>query len=641
MSSKELDLSAETPWGEIGYLVYKRTYARRLTDKVDSPTEEFPQTVARIIDACRTQLKCGFTEEEEQKLADYLLSLKGSVAGRFWWQLGTKTVGKLGLASLQNCAGVLVDHGVYPFTWTMDMLMLGCGVGFNIQREHVYQIPKLTKKKVVITRKDDASADFIVPDTREGWVKLLGKVLKAYFYGGDGFTYSTQLIRGRGAAISGFGGTASGAEVLVEGIGYICGVLDARRGKRVRPIDCLDIMNIIGMIVVAGNVRRSAEIAVGDYDDIEFLNAKRWDLGNIPKWRGNSNNSVACSDVSLLPQEFWDGYTGGGEPYGLINLELAKSCGRLGETQYPDEGVVIFNPCAEQGLNNLETCCLAEIFLSNITSKEELIDVAKILYRINKHSLTLPCHNKGTEAIVHKNMRMGIGITGWAVSTPEQRSWLGDTYDSLREFDKEYSKLHGFNESIKITTVKPSGSLSLLAGVSSGAHGAYAPYYIRRVRIASDSPLVEKCRTAGYPIEFQQNIDGSIDHTTQVVEFPCVYPDGSDFIENQSAIQQLETVKQLQTVWSDNAVSVTVSYKLEELPEIKDWLATNFTDNVKTVSFMLYSDHGFNQAPLEKITKEEYEARIAVVTPITSISFNESDISESQIGCEAGVCPIK
>lgn len=638
--TKELENIPETPWGEIGYVVYKRTYARRLGDNSKN-TEEFHDTVERIIKACRTQVKCGFTLQEEEELYHYLMGLKGSVAGRFWWQLGTKTVNTLGLASLQNCASCVVDDPIRPFTWAMDMLMLGCGVGFNIQKEYVYQIPKLQRKKPKITRLDNASADYIVPDTREGWVKLLGKVLKSYFYSGEGFSYSVQLVRGADAPIKGFGGTASGPEILVEGITLIAKVLDERRGKKIRPIDCLDIMNIIGMIVVAGNVRRSALIALGDCDDLEYLRAKRWDLGNIPNWRSNSNNSVVCDDITKLPEEFWEGYKGNGEPYGLINLENARAFGRLGETQYPDPNVVGFNPCAEQSLENFETCCLAELFLPNIASKEELFKVTKLLYRICKHSLSLPCHNKETEEVVHKNMRMGIGVTGYASSTEEQRSWLAEGYKELREFDVVYSEQHNYPPSIKLTTVKPSGTLSLLAGVPSGAHPAYARHYIRRMRMAASSDLVAVCRANGFPVEYSRRFDGTEDYGTVVVEFPCTFPEGSEFAGNSDAIAQLETIKRLQTDWSDNAVSVTIYYKLEELDAIREWLAENYNTCVKTVSFLLHSDHGFDQAPLEEITEEEYNKRVAGTTPIRSVSFSEDDISADQIGCESGICPIK
>jgi ribonucleotide reductase alpha subunit len=639
---EKVNESYETPWGPIGYITYKRTYARRLNDnKADSPTEEFPQTVNRIVKACRTQLKVGFSEQEEEDLTQHLTTLKGSVAGRFWWQLGTKTVSTLGLASLQNCAACVVDEPIRPFTWTMDMLMLGCGVGFNIQKEHVFQIPKVQKKKPKIIRLDDAGADYIVPDSREGWVKLLGKVLKSYFYNGGGFTYSTQLIRGAGAVINGFGGTASGAEILVEGIDYICEVLEGRRGKKLRPVDCLDIMCIIGMIVKAGNVRRSALIAVGDCDDRDYLNAKRWDLGSIPNWRANSNNSVVASSYRELPEDFWEGYKGNGECYGLINLEAARRMGRLGEYQYPDPHVMIFNPCAEQGLDNYETCCLAEIFLCNITSKEELFDVAEKLYRICKHSLRLPCHNKETEEVVHKNMRMGLGITGYEMSTEEQKDWLSDCYTHLRDFDKKYSKEHGWNESIKLTTIKPSGTLSLLPGVTSGGHPAFSEFHIRRIRVAANSNLVEVCKSHGYAAEWARNFDGTDDHSTVIIEFPCKFPKHATFAKDQSAIEQMEVVRRLQKDWSDNAVSVTIYYKLEELDEIREWLDKNYETDVKTMSFLLHSGHGFDQAPLEEITEEEFLDMYSKVTPIVSVEMKESDISEDQIGCEGGICPIK
>ena len=404
-------MEIETPWGPLGYVTYKRTYARRLNENnPNSKTEEFKDTIDRVITACQKQLKVGFTPYEEERLKEILLSLKGSVAGRFMWQLGTKTIDRLGLMSLQNCAFTVVNEPIRPFTWAMDALMLGSGVGYNIQREHVYELPKVKPKKIKIIRKDTPDADFIVPDSREGWVELLRRSLEAHFYTGQGFTYSTICIRGKGEPIKGFGGVASGPNELCWGIERISEQLNKRRGKKLRPIDCLDIMNIIGYIVVAGNVRRSAQIAIGDYDDTQFLEAKRWDL-NIPNWRAMSNNSVVCNDITLLPEQFWNGYNGNSEPYGLINLRLAKEVGRTGDKRYPDPDVAGFNPCAEQSLAPFETCCLAEIHLPNISSWEELNNVAHYLYRICKHSLTLPCHAKETEEIVHKNMRMGIGLS--------------------------------------------------------------------------------------------------------------------------------------------------------------------------------------------------------------------------------------
>ena len=626
--------SHPVPWGEVGYPTFKRTYAR----KKGNATEEWHDTVERVVEACNKQLGCGFTKMEQENVRVMMMNLKGTVAGRFLWQLGTKTVDRLGLPSLQNCAFTVVDHPIRPFTWAFEMLMLGSGVGYNIQRENVYQLPKV-RKKVKVERKDVNDADFIVPDSREGWVELLKRVLEASFVTGEGFSFATHLIRPAGSPIKGFGGTASGSEDLVWGMLEINKLLNARSGKRLSSVNCLDIMNIIGKIVVAGNVRRSAQIALGDVDDIEYLQAKRWDLGGIPNWRAMSNNSVVCDDVTKLPEEFWEGYKGNGEPYGLINLESSRKMGRTFETEYPDPDVQGYNPCAEQSLANFETCCLAEVYLPNIETYAELKLVLRLLYRINKHSLSIPCAIKETEDIVHKNMRMGIGVTGYLQASEEQQGWLSDAYTYLRAYDKEYSALKGFPESIKLTTVKPSGTLSLLAGVTAGAHPAYSQHYIRRIRMATESELVKVCRDNGYHVEYVRNFDGTEDHSTVVVSFPCEFPEGTRLANDMSAVDQLEVIKRLQAEWSDNSVSVTIYYRKEELDDIKKWLGENYI-NVKSVSFLLHNEHGFDQAPLEEITKEQYEEMKAKVVPITSLSsLNMDDIDIAE--CDSGACPIR
>jgi adenosylcobalamin-dependent ribonucleoside-triphosphate reductase len=634
-------MTYNTPFSTVGYITYKRTYARRLNEgDPKSRTEEFTDTVERVIKAANDQLGCNFDADEQERLRKYLMELKGTVAGRFLWQMGTDTVGRLGLASLQNCAFTVIDQPVRPFTWAMDLLMLGSGVGYNIQRQNVDKLPPVNANFSAPTRVTTADADFIVPDSREGWVKLLGKTLKAAFLADTNptFTYSTILVRGRGAPIKGFGGTASGPEDLCDGIAKISNILEKRKGKKLRPIDCLDIMNIIGSIVVAGNVRRSAQIAIGDPDDVEYLLAKRWDMGNIPSWRAMSNNSVVCNDIKDLHEYFWDGYEGKGEPYGLINLKLSRKIGRLGETDYPDPDVMGYNPCAEQSLAAYETCCLAEVYLPNIESKEQLLDVCQLLYRINKHSLALPCHLKETEDIVHKNMRMGIGVTGVLQATEEQRSWLNETYRRLREFDFKYSHAHNFPESVKLTTVKPSGTLSLLPGVTSGCHPAYSQYMIRRIRIAADHALVQVCREHGYPVEYQRHFDGSEDHSTMVVSFPFAYPAGTKIAAEMTAIDQLEVVKWLQANWSDNSVSCTVYYRKEELPEIQKYLAKNYKNNHKSLSFLLHNEHGFHQAPLEEITKEAYDALVASTQLITHVDEALFDGGDE---CASGACPVK
>jgi Ribonucleotide reductase, alpha subunit len=634
------------PLSSFGGIIHATTYSRYLNEDHRKPKEQFADTLKRVVRATNNQLHCDFTLEEQEELYELLFNLKCSVAGRFLWQLGTSIIDKLGLLSLQNCAFTVVDDPIRPFTWTFEALMLGSGVGFSIERKYINMLPSI--HEVTIRRCDTKDADFIVPDSREGWCKLLKKTLKAHFITGKSFTYSTILLRSKGAPIKSFGGIASGPEILCDGINLISDIFNNRckTSDRLRPIDVLDIMNIIGKIVVSGNVRRSAELCIGDADDIEYLLAKRWDLDmqgklKIPNYRCYSNNSVVCSDIDELPDEFWEGYNGNGEPYGLINLDLSRKCGRTGETQYSDPNVKGFNPCAEQTLADKETCCLAEVFLPNIKDEEELWKVVKYLYKICKHSLLLPCHLKETEKIVHENMRMGISVTGYLQAREEQRCWLPACYEKLRAFDVEYSEKLGCPRSIKLTSVKPSGTLSLLAGVTSGVHPAYARYMIRRIRMQSDSPLVDICKEHGYPVEYLLNFDGTYNRETSVVSFPYEYPEGTILARDCNAIRQLEYVARLQREWSDNAVSCTVYYRKEELPEIKEWLRKNYKERIKSVSFLLHSEHGFKQAPFEEITKEEFQELKKSTKPIHKINIKVSDKEMESLECESGACPVR
>jgi hypothetical protein len=351
-----------------------------------------------------------------------------------------------------------------------------------------------------------------------------------------------------------------------------------------------------------------------------------------------SNNTVACDDIKDLHEYFWDSYEVGGEPIGLLNLKLAREVGRLGETEYPDPDVEGVNPCAEQTLESFETCCLSEVFLPNIETKEEFFDILKLLYRVNKHSLALKCHQKETETVVHKNMRMGIGLTGVLQSSPEQVSWCNEGYETLREYDTRYSMLHGFNKSIKLTTIKPSGTLSLLPGVTPGIHPGYSQYMYRRIRIAAEHPLVDLCKAHGYPVEFQKNFDGKEDYNTVVVTFPFSYPEGTVLAKDLRAIDQLRMVRKMQEQWSDNAVSCTIYFKKEELPEIKDYLAKHYKTSCKSLSFLLHSEHGFIQAPYEEISKEKFDELKAKTTQIASIGTAEFEGGEE---CAGGACPVR
>lgn len=240
--------------------------------------------------------------------------------------------------------------------------------------------------------------------------------------------------------------------------------------------------------------------------------------------------------------------------------------------------------------------------------------------------------------MVFKNMRMGVGMTGIMQASPEQIEWLDECYLVLRAYDEEYSRDHGWNPSIKLTTVKPSGTLSLLPGVTPGIHPGYARYMIRRITVASDHSLIEVCRANGYPMEYKKNFDGTFDYNSMIVSFPFEYPEGTILAEEMTAISQMQWIQKLQRIWSDNSVSCTIYYRKEELPEIREYLRLHYRDGFKTLSFLLHSDHGFDQAPYEAVSKEVFDELAAKVTRITSIAAAEFEGGDE---CASGVCPIK
>jgi ribonucleotide reductase alpha subunit len=625
------------PWGfnGMGEIVYKRTYSRDIESL--GRKENWHETIARCINGAQ-EIGAGYSKEEAERLFDYIFNLKGTFAGRALWQLGTPLVQKMSGVSLVNCWMTTISK-VEDFKFLMDHLMLGGGVGYTVERASVHEFPKV-RDVAFIKHERTNDADFIVPDSRFGWSDLLGKVLDSYFYTGKSFSYSTILIRGFGAPLKTFGGTASGPEVLIEGIADICKILSARAGKKIRSIDALDIANIIGKVVVAGSARRSAQIAIGDPDDFLFLRAKNWGKGDIPGWRANSNNSIYADAYDEIIEEFWKGYDGSGEPYGLINRALIRKYGRLGE-KVNDSKVIGTNPCGEIGLEDGEPCNLAEIFLPNISSKEELVDLSKLLYKTQKAITTLSYPYQKSMEVISKNRRLGQGITGWLQSTDEQLSWVADCYTALKAFDAEWSKHLGINPSIKLTTVKPSGTLSLLAGVTPGIHPAYAKHYIRRVRMGSSDPLVQYCRDKGYKVVYDIGIDGKENHTICVVEFPAETPSHATLAKELTAVNQLEWVVKAQSTWADNNVSVTVYYKKEELPEIQDWMKANYKNKVKSVSFLLHSEHGFALAPYEEISEEEYNKLKSKIKNEISFTDLSGDFSLDDLECAAGACPIK
>ena len=632
------------PWGfnGLGYVVYKRTYARPIfagNSDVIERTEEWHETVQRVVNGAQN-IGAQLSEDEALRLYDYLFNLKGNVAGRMLWQLGTANNKRLGGDSLVNCWFVDVQKPT-DFSWAVERLMLGGGVGFSCDKPERLG----TVRSAWVEHLDANDSDYIVPDTREGWGEVIRKVFECYLGGYDHakkMTYATHLIRPAGVPIKTFGGTASGPDILISGIEKICAVLDGAVGRTLTSVEVLDCMNIIGSIVVAGNVRRSAEIAVGRLDDEDYLMAKRWDLGDIPIERAMSNNTVFVNADQMkdMPDLIWEGYKGNGEPYGFFNLDASRQYGRMGEER-PDPSIVGVNPCAEIPLANRESCNLSELYLPMIDSKEELIDVTLLLYKVQKAIAALPYLDPTSDDITSANMRLGLGITG-VTQAMDKIDWLDDTYTALRAFDAKWSAERGWPESVRLTTIKPSGTLSLLPGVTPGVHPAFSQYFVKRMRMASSDVLVNYCKRKGFYVEPLRNFDGTEDDRTVVVEFPCAFPEGTVLAEDMTALQQMDLVRLLQREWADNAISVTVYYRSEELDEIREYLAEHWSE-MKSVSFLLHSEHGFDQAPMGELTKEEYETVLSTTSALGEKLTGSTIMSDEDFDaeCATGACPIR
>lgn len=622
-------------FGGMGELVFKRSYARELPE--EGRKENWNETLARVIRGV-VEIESPLADEDLEELYDLMFGFKCSVSGRGLWQLGVSgMIERAGQASLNNCYATEIASAD-DFCFVMDMLMAGGGVGFSVERALVHQLP-VVRSGVEISHERTADADFIVPDSREGWSALLREVLRSFFETGRGFTYSTILVRPEGSPLLTFGGTASGPGALIEGITDVCRVLAGRENRRVRPVDALDVCNIIGKIVVAGSARRSAELSAGDPDDLRYMRAKYWGGGGVPAWRENSNNSILADSYEEIPPQFWATFAGDAEPYGLINRRLLRTQGRLGEPKN-DGNIVGTNPCGEIGLEHHESCNLATLYLPRIDSYEELVRCSELLYYVQKTVASLPHPDPVAQRVIARNMRLGQSVTGLMEASQEQLDWLHDAYEELDALDVEYSALSGFPLSKSLTSIQPSGTQSLMAGVTPGVKAAESRWYLRRVRTKHDDPLADSCEKRGNPVEYDIGIDGSVNHSRKVITFPVETPPHAVFEADLHPVDHLEMIKELQTTWADNAISATVRYRDDQLGDVRAWLAENYEHGVKSVSFMLEQDHGFKLPPYEPCDEATYK-RLSAGIDLTIPLEGGGDDPMPFADCDGGACPIR
>jgi adenosylcobalamin-dependent ribonucleoside-triphosphate reductase len=632
----------EVPWGPLGYVTFKRTYARRLSEFEPGMkgTEEWWQTCRRVIEGMFhiqkehvVRLGLEWNDNKAQKTAkdayDRLFNLKWTPPGRGLWMMGTKFVEERTGAALFNCAFRSTQDidrkGGYIFSWIMDALMVGVGVGFD------------TKGAGTITIREPVYTNdtLVIDDSREGWVNSVHILLDGFYFGRAVPKFDYSAIRPEGALIHGFGGTSSGAAPLIELHKNLTELYVDKIGELITSVDIVDTENLIGRCVVAGNVRRSAALAIGEHDDIRYLEMKN-DQEKLYHHRWGSNNSFNA-EVGMDYEWHAEQSQTNGEP-GYIWLENARAFGRMKDgVNYDDAEVVGFNPCVEQSLHNAEMCCLVETFPTKHDDYEDYVKTLKCAYLYGKTVTLVNTHWPETNAKMLKNRRIGLSQSGivQAFNKHGRRTmmnWCNDAYDYVKELDTEYSNWLCVPKSIKMTSIKPSGTVSLLNGSTPGIHFPESEYYIRRIRFSSSSPIVPQLQAAGYKTEKDKYSPNTI-----VVEFPIHEAHFTKGKKDVSMWEQLEIAAQYQNYWADNAVSVTVTFNDAEAPHLKSALEM-YETRLKAVSFLKYQDTGYEQAPYEPITKEEYSKMASKITPIQRLETEVAGMGEKY--CDSDSCEI-
>jgi ribonucleoside-triphosphate reductase (thioredoxin) len=641
----------------LGEITFIRTYSRV---KEDGTKERWHEVCKRVIEGMYSVQKnhakenrLPWNDNKSQKSAqeayDRMFNLKWTPPGRGMWTFGTPmTMEKKNSAALQNCAMVSTrdidrnDPGAL-FAWVMDALMLGIGVGFDtVGAEKEYPIYAPT----------EPVSTYQIPDTREGWVESVRFLLNSFLRPNQNiqeFDYS--LIRPLGAPIKGFGGVASGPQPLIDLHTRIRKVIGSRAGEKLDARAITDIVNLIGTCVVSGNVRRSATLALGAPHDEDFINLKNAEVfpernsfdPENPGWAWMSNNSIAAT-VGMDYSKYTDLIVDNGEP-GFIWLDVARNYGRLKDpADGKDYRVMGFNPCAEQPLESYELCTLVEVHLNRHETKEDFLKTLKFAYLYGKTVTLLPTHWQQTNGIMQRNRRIGTSLTGIASfadqkGMPAVREWMDEGYEKIRHYDHKYSEWLCVRESIRVTTVKPSGSVSILSGATPGVH--WAPggeYFLRAIRFGDTDPMLHLFKAAGYKIE-----KDVVSANTQVVYFP-VHSGHPRSEKDVTLFEKIALAATAQKYWSDNGVSVTLSFDKETESKHVAPALNMYEGQLKAVSFLPMGNTVYPQQPYTQITKDQYEEYLGEIKKINWDAIYDGVDNLEALGenyCTTDVCEIK
>lgn len=625
-------------FGPVSETVFYRTYSRPL--EAEGRNEAWADVVLRCVEGAmsirkdwyRTSIGKRWPKQEmdgvAKAMAEAIFDLKFVPPGRGLWAMGTDFVYERGSSALNNCgfvstAGSLADAA----EWAMDALMLGVGVGWDT----AYTIPEKAK---LLPRGDKVTA---IKDSREGWVRSVADIIRCWENAEPQPEFDYQRIRPKGAPIRGFGGVAAGPEPLLDLHVTLRKVL-SHQTDPTRIV--ADVMNAIGVCVVAGNVRRSAEIGIGLPNDDTFLDLKNYSMHPEREAIGwMSNNSVALDtpeDFELLP-EVARRVRMNGEP-GTFNRLMTQKYGRTGDRM--EDQAVGLNPCAEIPLESFELCNLVEVFPTRHATEAELRSTLQLATFYASTVALLRSHDESTNEVVSRNRRVGVSLSGvadWVERDGVSAAFgaMNRGYDLVRRVNEQLAKAAGVPPSVRVTTVKPSGTVSLLAGVSAGVHWPYASTLIRRIRVGEHDPVNEVLQAAGIP-----NEPDNWSKNTNVYEFPLQYGGGrTRNAKDVTLWEQAALVAMTQRAWADNAVSNTLTFSDSEQEQIEAVLSY-YAPQVKSMSMLPRREDVYEQMPLEEISTEEFKARRAQIKALDWRTMTQRQAEDVEKYCTTDACEI-
>lgn len=634
----------KNPMTPLGEFTYYRTYSRWIEEL--NRREYWWETVQRVVEYNCSLLPT--SKEEAESLYDNIFNLRQFPSGRSLWIAGTKSSEDYPLSNY-NCSFVVIDS-FKKYKELFHALLVGAGVGFRVLQEDVSQLPPVRNDVEIIhkpykpvTKKNrneytsikfkDDKVEVIVGDSKNGWYSALDYMLD--FISNKDFKYVKTIIfnynhvRPYGERLKTFGGFSSGHSSLKRMLEKIYSIIDNRVNNnetQLKPIDCMDIANIIAENVVVGGVRRSAEICLFGADDQEILTAKnnlyiqedgKWVTNQDIIHRKMSNNSIVYYKKPTRDKLHWqiEQMRYSGEP-AFINMESALK-------RNPNAKGV--NPCSEIILDDRQSCNLTVVNMmafvddNGCIDYESLYNAQRLSSRMAYRMTAVDIEMHDWKIIQHRDRLLGCDLTG-------QQDFINATNINISDFKELMKKLkeiariaadeiadeNKLNKSLLVTAGKPNGTLALLPTVSAGCHYSHSPYYVRRIRISSNDPLCSVIEELSYPM-YPENGQEWATCDTKVVEFPVKSPVGKTKYD-VSAIEQLEYYKMMMDVYVDMNQSITVHVRNNEWEDVEQWMWDNW-DSVVGISFLSLDDSFYPLLPYEAITKEEYEQRLSDMKP--------------------------